>query len=150
MFLVFLTKHLDFLQHLEYFFGHKNPEKLRCIWEILWYDWFYEIIRKEDFTVLIKNISTWIPELNEPLEQLKLFLQNGKPGSWNGPRTFAEVQFIPLEQYLNFVVAITRGISRLIPEHFPFLVSESIPDAWSFPILVPGPFSLVGRTSNTP
>lgn len=100
--------------------------------------------------MLIKNISPWIPKLNKPLEQLKVFLQNGNPGSRNGPSTLAEVQSVPLEQYLDFVVTITGRISRLIPDHLPFPVSENIPDAGAFPILVPGPFSLVGRASNTP
>jgi len=31
---VLLAKHLDFPQNVEYFFGHKNHEKLRGIWEI--------------------------------------------------------------------------------------------------------------------
>lgn len=71
---VVLTKHFDFPQNLEYFFGYKNPEKLRRIWEILWYYWFYEIIRKEDFTELIENTIPWLPKLNEPIEQLKHFI----------------------------------------------------------------------------
>lgn len=67
---VVLTKPLDFLQNLEYFFGHKNPEKPRRVWEMLWYYWFCETVVKEDFTELIENSIPSLSKLNEQLKHL--------------------------------------------------------------------------------
>lgn len=44
----------------------------------------------------------------------------------------------------DFVVTLTRGISRVILEDFAFLMTEHIPDAQSFSIFVPGSFCLIG------
>lgn len=55
-----------------------------------------------------------------------------------------------LSRYLEFVVSFTRRVSRVVCIYFPLFVGEGVPDAHSFPIHVPGTFSLVGRAASSP
>lgn len=50
----------------------------------------------------------------------------------------------PAQSYLDFIVALTRGIPSLIVLDSAFFVTEHIPDAQSFSIFVPGSFCLIG------
>lgn len=52
--------------------------------------------------------------------------------------------------HLEFVVALTRGVPRVIWEYFPLSVGKCIPDAHSFAVYVPSSFSLIGRAAGSP
>lgn len=52
--------------------------------------------------------------------------------------------------HLEFVVALTRGVSRVVCVYFPLFVGKWVPDAHSFAIDVPSAFSLIGRAASSP
>lgn len=52
--------------------------------------------------------------------------------------------------HLEFVVALTRRISRVIREYFALFLGKCVPDAHSFAVDVPSALRLIGWASSSP
>lgn len=52
--------------------------------------------------------------------------------------------------HLKFIVALAGKVSRVVCMDSALFTGKCVPDAHSFPISVPGPFSLIGGAAGSP